>query len=206
MFMGFLKVAGTETFHNWFDCPDISYIVWRNMNLRQIEPLVHEGSCLFESGNILTNHAVARAFIAKDRATLISALKVCPPALKVTVKEGDSIGYVVGSYDHEKLGGSITNKISGLTGWKDFKGSEKGQKWLEVGGTKKDYMKVEDRRRLYHRGYFILAAPLVQIRNYKRHVGLHDVTVPLCSFVGLLSGKMGREEAVDRLFEDLLVT
>lgn len=206
MYMGITKLSGTADYQRWNECPKVKHAVWYAAHFRGWTHFVFDGKFVGNYAGVETDVSPDTvAFLAKDRSTLISALKVCHHSLKVTCRAGN-LGYIVGSYDREKLGGLITNKISGLKGWKDFKNTDKGQKLLEAGGTKEDYTRNVDRTRLSDRGYFLVAAPASSLRHYKGHVALHDTIVPLCSFVGLLSGKMGREEAVDRLFEDLLVT
>jgi hypothetical protein len=101
------------------------------------------------------------AFIAKDRSTLISALSICPPDVRITCKNNEQIGYALGSYDYEKFGDSIRNKIHGLTNKKKHKEQ-----------SLMSYSSRINQDRLIDRGYFLVAARAVGMRRYKGHVSL----------------------------------
>jgi hypothetical protein len=104
-----------------------------------------------------------------------------------------------------KIGAWAASKIAGASKWKELKGTEQGQQLIASGLTKKGVVKASDRHRLRSRCSYVLLLPASVMKGNKRLVALHESQLWLSGLASLMSGKMGREEAVDRLFEDLML-
>lgn len=167
--------------------------------------LVNDGACTQNAGTLEVKPGWAWALLAKNKATLLSALKVCPQALKLVSTDG-GLGMFTGSYDHEKIGAWLQNKNKGTKAWKDFKQSDAFQGFRDRGFNKQTFRQAHDRLRLAQRAYFVVVAPASAMRNNSRCISIHQTEAALSAIPGFLSGKLSKDEAVDKLFDDLLIS
>jgi hypothetical protein len=171
----------------------------------QQKQIVNDRGSMFTEATFEVGSQDAWAFLAKNKATLLAALKACPTAMKVVCKNG-GIGLFTGSYDHEKVGAWLDGKITGAKSWNEFKQSDDIQSFKDRGFTKTDYLKAVDRQRIEKRAYFMVVTAASAMRNNKHHIAIHETETTLASLPGFLSGKLGRQEAVDKLFDELLIS
>jgi len=125
------------------------------------------------------------AIVAKDKRTMMTGLKVVKPGVKLSSADGN-IGYVTGSYDREKAGAWLKTKLQAKKHTGDYN--------------------AFDRERLDDRAYFVVVARAATLVNNRKSVNLHQSEVQVNALPALISGKMTREEAVDNLFSDLLMS
>jgi len=144
-----------------------------------------DGTDKSNAGTISIAQHVGVALVAKDKSTLLKGLRVVKPGLKLASTDG-SLGFVTGSYDREKVGAWIRTKIQSKQQTGNFNSF--------------------DRLRLDDRAYYVIVAGTATLVNNHKAVHLHETEVQVNALPALISGKMTREEAVDNLMQDLLIT
>jgi hypothetical protein len=140
---------------------------------------------------------------AKDKATLLAGLRVCPLSAAIS---GDlaNLAYVTGTYDHEKIGAWANSKVEGKKAWHELKSTELGQQLIGDGLTREAVQKSIDRSRLNQRGYYVVVTRGSTLSQNPRACKLHESVVTFGALAGHITTKISKEEAVSRLFDDLL--
>jgi hypothetical protein len=141
---------------------------------------------------------------AKDKATLLAGLRACP--LGATISgNSKNLAYVTGTYDHEKIGAWLNSKVEGKKAWNKQKSTEHGRQLIGAGLTREAVQKSIDRSRLNQRGYYVVVAHASTLSQNPRACKLHESEVTFGALAGHITTKISKEEAVSRLFDDLLV-
>jgi hypothetical protein len=138
-------------------------------------------------------------FWAKDRSTLAKGFGRMPPTARVSGP--GNLGFFTGAYDLE-VGGWGKTKINTVRAWTS---TAYGKQMQAAGESFLSFAHRANRGRLLTRGYFVMIGSADAMSGLKRKVGLMQDDMPLQNLAALIKGRMTRDEAVDKLMEDLLM-